>query len=161
MPGKSQSVTSYAEKVKMPAKPIIRAESMSTQKQIVEENDVLILNPMNTSPKLAGKSLTKARDKLVKNLPVKDLKIAVKSSGPISNGGLLIGFSSKKDMDVAKDHLNKESVKQATGWVPKIPGKLLPKLTIANVNKNYNVIIKKKSDLQEDEIDDFRETIAA
>ena len=164
VPGKSQSVTSYAEKVKMPAKPIIRAESMSTQKQIVEENaenHVLILNPMNASPKLAGKSLTEARDKLVKNLPVKDLKIAVKSSGPISNGGLLISFPSKKDMDVAKDNLNKELVKQATGWVPKIPGKLLPKLTIANVNKNYNVIIKKKSDLQEDEIDEFRETIAA
>ena len=150
MPGKSQSVTSYAEKVKMPAKPVIRAKSMSTQKQIVEENaenHVLFLNPMKASPNLARKSLTDARDKLVKNLPVKDLKIAVKSSGPISNGGLLISFPSKKDMDVANDHLNKKSVKQATGWVPKIPGKLLPRLTIANVNKNYNVIIKKKSDL--------------
>ena len=126
---------------------------MSTQKQTVEENaenHVLILNPMKASPKLAGKIRTEARDKLVKNLRVKDLKIAVKNSGPISNGGLLISFPSKKDMDVTNDPLNKELVKQATGWVPKIPGKLLPKLTIANTNKNYNVIIRKKSDLQED-----------
>ena len=102
-----------------------------------------------------------ARKKLAKHLPVKDLGIAVKSSGPISDGGLLISFPTKKDMDVAASHLKQNQVKESTGWTHKVPGKLLPKLTIANADKHYGILIRKSADLKDDDVDEFRESIAA